>query len=388
MITVLINGKMWKPLHLLAGFPEPDPPGQDDPGVLYFAAGEVYDVGILDLSDNQTLYIEGGATLRGMIRIRDASNVRILGRGMIDGSINTSNGNDPDGDEPWRLVYMDHSEHIEIEGITFYNSLRWTIHPYSCKDIKINNIRILNWNYGSDGIDVSACQHVHITRCFLHTNDDAVAVKALSFGENMFYPNPREPNMNVKNIVVEGCTVWNMDWGNAFEIGYELRCDTVSEIIFRDCDVLRQGGRGAVISIHNSDNAVVENILYEDIRIVNAESGGIGKKLFDLAIFYSLFSYDSYWGDINPNGHWDNLLSPWGPYGAAEFRGKIRDVTFRDIQVMDENLAYSIIRGWDADHTIENVTFDNITYLGSHMSSKEDLNLQLFNEHHRNVLFK
>jgi hypothetical protein len=388
MITLLVNGSNDRALHFLMSLPEVDPPEPMDENVIYYSAGHTHDIGILKLKDNQTLYIEGGARLNGMVLVKDARNVKILGRGMIDGTLNQSSGNSPEGDQPWRLLYMSHAENITLEGITFYNSLRWTIHPYSCKNLTIENIRVLNWNYGSDGIDLSACQEVEIKNSFLRTNDDAIAIKALSFAENAFIPNPRIDNMDVMNVLVEGCTIWNMAYGNALEIGYELRCDLVSDIIFRDCDVIRQQGRGAVLSIHNGDNAVVENILYDNIRVENAETGGTGKKLMDLAIFYSLFSYDSYWGDILPNNHWDNLLSPWGVYGSASNRGLIQNIYFRDIQVLDDNFPYSVIRGWDMDHIVENVTFDNITVRGNKITDEAELDLLFYNEHYKNIQIK
>ncbi len=248
MITILVNNDKRNALHLLTSRPERNQPHPDDENVLFYESGETYDVGILDLKDNQTLYIEGGAVLKGMVRIRDAKNVRILGRGMLDGSENQSAGNDPVGDDPWRLIYMDRSENVRVEGITLFNSRRWTIHPYACRGIHIDNIRVLNWNYGSDGTDISACQDVQITNSFYRTNDDPIVIKALSFSDKMYYPNPMIKNMDVKNIMVEGCTVWNMPYGNVFEIGFELRCDRVSDVVFRDCD-----GAKAVFQIRNRD---------------------------------------------------------------------------------------------------------------------------------------
>jgi hypothetical protein len=376
MITIKVNDNI---LHLLCSLPETSRPDPDDPDVLYYAGPKVYDVGVLELKDNQTLYIEAGAKLNGMVLVKDASNVKIRGRGMIDGTYNSASGNHPEGDEPWRLIYLVRSDNIEIEGITLFNSLRWTIHPHSCQDIRIHNIRILNWNYGSDGTDISACQDVSISSSFYRTNDDCIAIKAASFEENAFYPNPGIKNMDVKNILVEGSTFWNISWGNVFEIGYELRCERVGDITFRDCDAIMQGNRGAVFSIHNADHALVENVVYENIRVENAEAGGVGKKLFDLAIFYSLFSYDSYWGDIEPNYHWDNLLGAWGVRGSGEFRGQIRNISYKNIEVMDSNFPYSIFHGFDANHKVENISFENVVVSGMNINTEEKLKLEINN---------
>lgn len=38
------------------------------------------------LEDGQTLYISGGAVLHSIISVNNAKNVRICGRGIIDGS--------------------------------------------------------------------------------------------------------------------------------------------------------------------------------------------------------------------------------------------------------------------------------------------------------------
>lgn len=376
MLTLKLNDRNSHLLHLLTSPPETDKPKPDDPNVLYYAGPAQYDIGILELQNNQTLYLEAGARLNGMVLIKDAQNLKIRGRGMIDGSVNQFEGNAPEGDQLWRLIYMLRSENIEIDGITLFNSPKWTIHLHSCKNLRINNIRIINWRYGTDGTDISACQDVEITRSFCRTNDDAIAIKALSFAPNALYPNPGIQNMDVKNILVEGCTVWNMSWGNVFEIGYELRCNQVSGIIFRDCDAIRQAGRGAVFSIHNADAAVVDDVLYEDIRVENIDAGKIGQKLFDLAIFYSLFSYDSYWGNIKPNEHWDNLLPPSGQLGGPQFRGSISNITYRNIQVMDGSFPYSIFHGYDANHLIMGVYFDNIVIGGKTITSRDDLKLE------------
>lgn len=58
-------------------------------------------------------------------------------------------------------------------------------------------------------------------------------------------------------------------WGNNLEIGFELRSDTVSNIVFKDIDVIHCEG-GAVFSIHNTDFAVVDQVVLEDIRIEDA----------------------------------------------------------------------------------------------------------------------
>jgi hypothetical protein len=391
-ITILINNDRKNALHILTNLPEKSRPNPKDKNVLFYKAGKTYKVGILDLKDNQTLYIESGARLKGMVRIKDSKNVKIMGRGMIDGTDNKSRSNNPDRNEPFRLIYMDHSENIKIEGITLFNSLKWTIHPYACKNIEIDNINLVNWDYGSDGFDISGCQNVKVKNSFFRTNDDCIVIKSLSLADNMYYPNRRIQNPDVKDILVEGCTLWNMAYGNAFDIGFELRCDRVGDITFRDCDVLMQEGRGAVFSIHNSDNAMVENVLFDDIRIENANQT-YSHKLFDAAILFSVWSYDKFNDPKMIAKHryqdaWDNLLPvlPGKEEFHASHRGHIRNIHFRNIQVLDGKLPYSVINGYDVDHIVENVTFENISVQGKKITKEKEL--KLFSKYAKNIQFK
>lgn len=390
-ITLFTNNDRFNALHIITGRPEKNKPNATDKNVLYYTAGKTYDVGILDLTDNQTLYIEGGAKLRGMVRVRNAKNVKILGRGMIDGSINKQVKGDKEND-PFRLIYLENATDVEINGITLFNSLRWTIHPKACTDLRIEKIRIFNWDFGSDGIDLVSCKNVVITDSFLRTNDDCIAIKALSGERDSYYPNPRKENPDVKNIKVNKCVFWNMQYGNVFDIGFELRCNKISDLTFTDCDVLFQEGRGAVFAVHNGDNASVENVVWDNIRIENANQG-YGHKLFDLAILYSIWSYDAYERYGAPpkdryNGVWDNLLPV--PEDRREFiasnRGSIKNITFKNIQILDGKFPYSVCNGFDENHLVENITFENIKVNGKKISTKKDLKLST--KFTKNIQFK
>jgi hypothetical protein len=109
----------------------------------------------------------------------------------------------------------------------------------------------------------------------------------------------------------------------------------MKNIAFRDCDVIHCDD-GAVMSIHNGDRSVVTDVIFEDIRVEDAR-----QKLFDLAVFLSQYSVDS--PDekskefVYQNGPWDGLVHVPADKKKehARFRGQIRNVTFKDIQVVD-----------------------------------------------------
>jgi hypothetical protein len=85
---------------------------------------------------------------------------------------------------------------------------------------------------------------------------------------------------------------------------------------------------------------------------------------------------------------WDNLLPvlPGKEVFHASHRGHIRDIHFRNIQIMDGKLPFSVINGYDADHIVQNVTFENISVQGRKISTAKEL--KLFSQYAENIQFK
>ncbi len=361
------NGEHGRALYVFASpletnVPGVDSPKPDAPNVRYFAPGKIYDVGTLTLKSNETIYIAGGAIVRGNIVATDAQNISIRGRGVLDAS-QLNNG---------RLVRLWRCQKVDIEGITIVNSPGWTLVLLDCDDVTIRNHQQVCWRNGSDGIDLVGTSHVRIHDCFLRSNDDNIVVKSFSINPETYYSQPGK-GRDVTDILVERCVIWNMPWGNALEIGFELRCKTVNNITFRDCDLIHVD-RGAALSIHNGDEATVENITYDNIRVEDAPH-----KLIDLAVFWSQYSTDRPATQEDRirqyrQGAWDGVLRvPPGQQAThAPFRGRIRNITFRNIAVTDGQFPYSILYGYDARHAVENVRFEGLTIHGKPIHSAKD----------------
>ena len=284
------------------------------------------------------------------------------GRGILDASQLTRG----------RLVRLWRCQQIDIEGITILNSPGWTLVLLDCDDVVIHDLRQVCWRTGSDGIDLVGTSHVRIRDCFLRNNDDNIVVKSFSVDPRTYYSQPG-PGRDVTDIVVERCVIWNMPWGNALEIGFELRCNTVNTITFRDCDLIHVD-RGAALSIHNGDQATVENITYDNIRVEDAPH-----KLIDLAVFWSQYSTDKPATEDERahqymDGAWDGVLRvPPGQEAAhAGSRGHIRNILFRNVAVTDGQFPYSILFGYDAQHPVENVRFEGFTIHGRPIRSAKE----------------
>lgn len=371
--SIEINYDIKRPLFLFANPPEKDRPAPDAPRVHYFEAGKVHTPGVIELRDNETVYIAGGAVVHGAIRAKGARNAKVRGRGILDGT----NMREFLKSGWQRFVQLEDCSGVDLEGIILCNSQTWQIVPIRSNDIAITNVKILSGNNSDDGIDIVRSNNVRIRNCFIRTKDDCIAVK--STGE--------DSRRGTRNIDVTGCVFWNAEWGNALEIGFELRADEIQDIVFKNCDVIHVED-GAVFSIHNGDYATVRDVRFEDIRVEDAR-----QKLIDVAIFLSQYSLDR---PADPqerqrrymDGAWDGVLrvSPEQMAEHSKDRGHIRNIVFKDIRVVDGLFPFSIICGFDRQHRVENVTIDGLWIHGVRITSPEQG--RFYVENAEGVVFK
>ena len=217
-------------LYLYADAPEANPPSPDDPNVRYFRAGQVHEVGELHLSSNQTLYIEGGAVLRGCIRATSATNVRIAGRGILDGSYYQQ------GVDGRRSIILEDCHNSRIDDIIMVEPSSWMLVLGACQNVTVHNIKQLGEVSSSDGIDIVGSRQIRVENCFCRNGDDCIAIKSLDLrphgGATLDYA------LDVEDVEVRGCSFLSYRGGQALEIGHELRTASIRDIRFVDCDIL------------------------------------------------------------------------------------------------------------------------------------------------------
>jgi len=345
-LSLEVNGSTRHPLFLFANPLETDVPKPDDPGVRFYKGGQIHNVGLVTLKDNDTVYIQGGAIVRGAFLAQDAKNVNIMGRGILDGS--------GYGKGKQRMAQFARCEDLHLQGITIVNSGHWTVVLDRSKDVSINNLKIINWRDWDDGIDICGSRDVLVRDCFIRTKDDCIAVKSVNYQWDGFDVNSVDHES--RDIVITDSVLWNGIWGNAFEIGFETRTETIRDIVFKNNDIIHVQGSEGTLSIHNGDRARVSNVLYEDIRIERVQ--GI---LFDLKILHSRYTKDT------EPGHIMNIL-------------------FKDIKVSGDRFPPSIIQGFDETHRIQDVQFENVTIQGKPIKSLKDGRFK--NSHSDNITFR
>jgi hypothetical protein len=350
-IMIEIDGM--EQLFIYADKFEEEKPDPEDENVRYFKGGQVYEVGELVLEDDETLYIEGGAVVRGAIRATSARNVRIAGRGVLDHGYYRGISPRP------RFVLMEDCQNVSIRDVIMIEPETWMITLYISDGVAIDNIKQLGSGHGSDGIDICGTNNVTINNCMLRNGDDCIVVK--SFYRPKQYS---EPVLNewkgVENVLVTSCAVQSNGGGQAFEIGHELRRGPIQNIKFQDCDVLGVHGQGGVFGIHNSDDAHIKNVVYENIRVDHFYN-----KLVDLRIIKSRWTADT-------------------------DRGSAENILFKDIDVKvsiyNPGYSISLIGGYDEDHKIRNVVFDNFRLGGKKIENADQLDLYI--KQAENIIFK
>ncbi len=309
------------PLCFFANPMEEFIPDPNDPAIRYFGPG-VHRPGMMNLENNETVYLAGGSIVYGGIRTNGSANVRILGRGILDGNF-----------EHQRMVVPENSDQVEFNGIIIRNGRNWTNTLVNCTNIRYENVKVISFGPGGDGINPLGSRHVVINDCFLRCADDCIAIKS------------PDSTWVVEDILVTNNTMIGYAFSDGITIGFETNGPFIRDITVRNCDILMARGGSRVdghsaFSVICDGPAVISDVLFEDIRVEEPVF-----KLFELNIT------DGTKYGINPPGH-------------------IRNIHLNNISWNSERPI--ILQGYDKDHRVQNVLFENCTIKGQPLADKEN----------------
>ncbi len=350
--TVELNGSIERAIHIFANPIEQNPPKQGDEGVVYIGPGE-WNIDTIDVEDGQTLYLAGGAVVHGMVRAKNVNNVKILGRGIIDGSYNPT----WKGTSALLPMIIDGCDGVEVEGIILLNSNAWVVNSLQTSNATLSNIKIISCRPNGDGISLQSCKNYTVQNSFVRSWDDSLVVK--NYADS------------TEGIHFKGVTIWT-DLAQSMEVGYETnRGNTpdafIKDVSFEDITVLHNFHK-PVISIHNADDALIEGVTYKNITVEDAAMGagdaGDNKQLIDIAIV--------------KNDNWS----------TTQERGQVRDVTIDGVTVLGGSFPPSRIIGYDDTHTVEGVTIKNLQILGKRIASFEEGQFEIDSQSTKNIVIE
>jgi hypothetical protein len=122
-IAIEVDDDLRRPLFVFANAPEQRPPVENGRRIRYFSGGRIHELGRLELQSHETLYLAGGAIVRGEVHAAGASGLRLYGPGILDGSGRS---------KPGKLIRLDGCKDVELRDLTVLGSLGWSIAVRTC----------------------------------------------------------------------------------------------------------------------------------------------------------------------------------------------------------------------------------------------------------------
>jgi polygalacturonase len=288
-------------------------------------------VGTLTLQSGQTLYIAGGAVVHGTVYADHVENVSVIGRGSLDGSIY----------EGWKgtvnaahlPLQFNHCKHVTIKDILVLNSNAWVCQGLDTEDMRIIGLKIISCRPNGDGITLQSCKRVEVKHCFVRSWDDSLVIKNYMG--------------NSEQIHFTDIQLWT-DFAQSMEIGYEtnkgsIENSVIRDVSFNDICVLHNFHK-PVISIHNADEALVENVIFQNIVVEDAQMGN-----GDGAVMPYLLDF---------------VISGTMGWATTEKRGNIRNIQVKNVKVMSGKFCGSRIAGFDEEHLVSQVTITGLEIFG------------------------
>jgi len=305
ILSVEIDGTA-RPLFLFLNPPETGRPDKDDPRVHVFAPAQSddevltqrdidsalasHDVlffpkGVHNIEyfavrrDNQTYYLEEGAvlrlrsgrtesefrhhTVRSGIRLQ-GSRIRILGRGIIDGKVDTDAFSKPLTCGGFVLTLED-CANVRVEGLIFTHSLGFCLVGLHSRDLVFRGVKMAGSQdmTSNDGILIDGCHNALVEQCFANNHDDSLEVKTHHYAKS-----------STEQVVFQDCVVWSrggMPLAAAWENWYDIK-----NITWRRISVIHHENYGnGALCVYVGNRGRVDGLLFEDIDVEGTPFGGI-----------------------------------------------------------------------------------------------------------------
>jgi polygalacturonase len=330
----------------------------------------VYVTGPLTLKSHVHLHIDQGVTLQAtkthsryvaayinwvyqpneaLISAKGATDVAIIGAGIIDGAGDQPDPND--GGRTWHEVAATESatnrstrpwvlefyqcDHVTISGVTLQNQPYWTQALRFSSDITESGVTINGFGRNSDGVDLVGVTNVTLSDLDISDSDDNIAIKS-------------------------GLPISKSDYYYSKEIGLPQMPTTHVQIT----NINARVGQGISIgseAVNGVNNVTIENVTFTNTTYgIHIKTGrDRGGQIYDITFNHIVMTgggwplaIDSYYATIGPDPRGPaQPITPTTPH--------VHDITIQDL-VATGATGQSYIYGLP-ESCIHNVTMNGVT---------------------------
>ncbi|WP_330308126.1 MULTISPECIES: glycosyl hydrolase family 28 protein [unclassified Streptomyces] len=318
-VVVQINDEIFDCLHVISNRVEHHPPAEDDPDVIYFGPGVHTVTGnVLTVPSGKTVYLAGGAVLTAQVFFKDVEKASLTGHGMLYAN-------------PGGAILCEGSKNIRVEDVIIMNPSGYAGIFGESENVHVKKARSFSSKGNGDGFDVFSSSGIVFDGCFMRNSDDCFAIYAHRWN---YYGDTRD-------ITIQNCTLW-ADVAHPVNIGTHGNTDapeTIENLVIKNVDILDhrepQMGYQGCIALNPGDSNLIKNVRIEDVRIEDFRWG----QVIHMRIMYNT------------------------KYNTSVGRG-IEDVYVKNLSYTGTHANPSLFLGYDADHAIKNVTFENLVING------------------------
>ncbi len=276
-----------------------------DEKVRYFAGDSLYEEGEIHLHSGETLFIEEGAYVRGCVIAEKASEIRICGNGILEGSMF------PQMERP--AISLNDCRNIQIEGLISLDPSFRNLVLNRCTNVEVRDFKGIGTRerrMSDDGINIIESCDVIIDRAFINTRNNCIALQS--------NPDVTRP---VERIRIHNSVFWKGDFGMVMEFGYKTDHLIARDVEYNNIDVLHS--LSGVFGL-SSESGRASNFLFSNIRISDVR--------------HMLFS-------LNQLGE----------------NARLEEIRFEDVTVIEGPTCYSEIHSI-TENGIKGIYFKNLQY--------------------------
>ena len=270
------------------------------------------------------------------IGVRD---INLYGEGSINGCANHENWWKNEkvmvGAFRPRMLFLNHCENVNVQGLYFHDSPAWVIHPYFSNQLRFCDLLVENpkQSPNTDGLDPESCKNVEILGVHFSLGDDCIAVKSGKIYMGRKYKTPAE-NTHICHCLMEnghGAVTVGSEIGGVKNMLVEKCCFSHTD---RGLRIKTRRGRGK--------DSVLDGITFRDIEMDHVMTP------FTANAFYF----------CNPDGRTEYVQSR-ACYPVDERTPEMRKFCFENIKAENCHVAAAYFDGLP-ESKIESITMKNV----------------------------